>query len=213
MTPFHRLRFFFAFFLLLLGMMSCVSAFTLSSVTVNPQGDQAAGTPMTVRSVIDFSSAGSETFPNASELQMSTDLADPYWVPVLILDGKETRLEIKAGEELILAGWYLSYASSQNVQLLVTVTGNIPMNPTTRQNLLKIQERDADKNIVSTAHVAMPEAPGITLSSLSTPTKKPTTKKIFTPIPTATPTQESPVGIEVAVVAAAGAALLVVRRR
>lgn len=212
MTRFHRHRFLPVIFLLLVGITSCVSAFTLSSVTVNPQGSQAAGTSMTVRSVIDFSSGGTTTFPNASELQMTTDLADPYWVPVLVLDGKETRLEIKAGGELVLPGWYLSYASSQNVQLVVTVTGKTPAEPTTRQNLLKIQENDADKNVVSSARIAMPEAPVEPLST-STPTKKPTTKKTFTPIPTATPTQESPVGTGAAVLATIGAALFVMKRK
>jgi hypothetical protein len=213
MTLFHRLRFIPVFFLLMMGITSCVSAFTLSSISVSPQGDQAAGTPMTVRSVIDFSSGGNATFPQASELQMSTDLADPYWIPVLVLDGKETRLEITAGGELVLPGWYLSYASSQNVQLVVTVTGKIPANPTIRQNLLKIQENDADKNVVSSAHVAMPEAPVIPQSAVSTPIKKPTTKKTFTPIATATSTQESPLGTGAAVLATTGAALLGMRRK
>jgi hypothetical protein len=143
---------------------------------------------------------------------MSTDLADPYWVPVLVLDGKETRLEIKAGGELVLPGWYLSYASSQNVQLVVTVTGTIPVEPTMRQNLLKIQENDADNNVVSSARIAMPEAPVEPLFT-SIPTKKPTTKKIFTPIPTATTTQESPAGTGDAVLVTIGAALLGMRRR
>jgi hypothetical protein len=212
MIRFHRYRFFPVIFLLLVGITACVSAFSLSSVTVNPQGNQPSGTSMTVRSVIDFSSGGTTTFPIASELQMSTDLADPYWVPVLVLDGKETRLEIKAGGELVLPGWYLSYASSQNVQLVVTVTGTIPVEPTMRQNLLKIQENDADNNVVSSARIAMPETPVEPLSTF-TPIKKPTTKKIFTPIATATPTQESPISTGAAVLATFGAALLVMKRK
>jgi hypothetical protein len=211
MTPFQRLWFFPVFFLLFVGITSCVSAFTLSSVTVTPQGDLAAGTSITVRSTIDFSSAGTGTFPNASELQMRTDLVNPYWIPVLVLDGKETRLEIKAGEEMAIPGWYLSYASSQNVQLLVTVTGNIPANPTSKENLLKIQEVDSAKNVVSTAHIAMPEAPVEPLSTLATPTKKPTIKKTFTPIATDTPS--SPIGNEAGIIAAIGAVLLGMRRR
>jgi hypothetical protein len=212
MTPFHRLRFFLAIFLLIVSITPGVSAFTLSSVTVNPQGNQAAGTSMTVRSVIDFLSAGNATFPQAGELQMSTDLTDVYWVPVLVLDGRETHLEIKAGRELVLPGWYLSYASSQNVQLVVTVTGKIPADHTSRQNLLEIKENDADKNVVSSAHIAMPEAP-VEPFSTATPTKKPTTKKTFTPIPIATLTQESPVGTGAAVLATICAALLGMRRR
>jgi hypothetical protein len=142
---------------------------------------------------------------------MSTDLVNPYWIPVLVLDGKETHLEITAGKKMAIPGWYLSYTSSQNVQLLVTVTGNIPPNPTSIQNLLKIQEVDSAKNIVSTAHIAMPEAPVESLSTLSTPTKKPTTIKTFTPIATDTPA--SPVGTGAGIIAIIGAALLGMRRR
>ena len=59
-----------AFFLLLACIIAGVSAFTLSSVTVNPRGEQAAGTPLTVSAVIDFPSAGTDTFPSDNELRI-----------------------------------------------------------------------------------------------------------------------------------------------
>jgi hypothetical protein len=214
MTPFHRFRIVPAILLLIVCLTLPVAAFTVSSVTVDPPGNQAPGTPMTVRSVIDFPRTGSNvTFPAANELQMSTDLTSPYWVPVLVLDGKEIRLEIKSGGETTVTGYYLSYPAYQDVQLMVTVTGNVPDNPVPSQNLLKIEETDADKNTVSTAHVAMPEAPFMTIATQS-PTKKPTVKKTFTPIATATtPTQASPAGTGAAVIAVAGAVLLGMKRK
>ncbi|MDD1685025.1 MAG: hypothetical protein LUQ19_03940 [Methanoregula sp.] len=168
---------------------------------------------MTVNVVIDFSSAGTETFPLANELQMSTNLVDSSWVPVLVLDGVETRLEHKTGELLIIPGWYLAYPSTQKVQLLVQLTGNIPTNPLPSQNFLKIQEVDSGNSVLSTARVEMPESPIIAPSTLSTPTKKPTTKKVFTPIPTDIPTQESPMGIDAGIIAIIGAALVVIKRK
>jgi hypothetical protein len=211
MTLFHRLRLPVVILLLIACIFPSISAFTVSSVTIDPPGNQAAGTAMTVRSVIDFSSSGNGTFPEASDLQMSTDLARPYWVPVLVLDGKDTHMEITAGESLTIPGYYLSYAPSQNVQLLVTVTGNIPPDPSPKQNLLQIQELDSDKNLVSTAHIAMPEAPMMSLFTQTAPTKKPTTKKTFTPIATDTPA--SPAGTGAAVIATVGAAWLAMRRK
>jgi hypothetical protein len=211
MKQFFRLRIFPAILVLCICITPYVSAFTLSSVTVNPPGNQAAGTPITIRAVIDFPAGGTQTFPNASELQMSTDLASPYWVPVLVLDGKDTHMDIKAGEKFDLPGLYLSYPPSQSVQVVMTVTGNIPAYPSPKQNLLKIEEVDADKNAVSTAHIAMPEAPMMSLFSPTTPTKIPTTKKKFTPLATDTPA--SPAGTGLAIIAMAGAALLVMRRR
>jgi len=69
-----------------------VSAFTVSSITVNPPGELAAGTPVTIDLIIDFPSWGTETFPSDSELQLSTNLNDAHWVPALVLNGVKTNL-------------------------------------------------------------------------------------------------------------------------
>jgi hypothetical protein len=212
MNHYHRPWFIPAFFLLLLCMTPCVSAFTVSSVDVKPAGFQPAGTSMTVISVINFPAASAKTFPNSSELRMSTDLVEPYWVPLLVLDGTETRMDIQSGNEFILAGDYLSYPPSQSVQLMVTLTGKIPSDRSAAANILEIQERDSAKNIVSSAHIAMPESAVIPVTTLTAPTKKTTTMKIFTPIPTDT-THASPVGIGAGILAVIGAVLLVLWRR
>jgi hypothetical protein len=216
MKHFHRFTCFLAFFLLLTGTMPDVSAYTVSSVNVNPPGYQVAGTPMTVSFVIDFPKGGTETFPQESEMQMSTGLANAYWAPAMVLDGIQTAMDEKTGQSLTMSGWYLSYPSYQDFQLRVTLMGKIPENPAPGQDLLKIEEVNSGHTIRSTARVAIPETllvPLSTPSPPSTPTKKPTTKKIFTPIPTATPTQESPLGIEAAVVAILGAVFLGLGRR
>jgi hypothetical protein len=213
MTQFHRLIFLPAIFLLFACIMPYVSAFTVASVEVNPLGYQAAGTPMTINAVITFSSQSAVTFPSANELQMSTNLVDAYWVPVLVLEGVETHLEQKTGGSLTVPGWYLEYPSAQNVKLRVTLTGKVPPNPSPAQDLLKIQETGPDAHVVSTAHVGMPQAPVITLNTRSTPTKKPTTKPIFTPIPADTTVQESPLGTGAGIIAVTGAALLGIRRK
>jgi hypothetical protein len=194
-------------------MTPCVSGYTISSTKVNPPGYQAAGTPMTVMFVVDFPWRGNETFPQGSELQGSTDLDEAYWVPVLVLDGEDIRMTVQSGKSLVISGWYLSYPSYQDVHLMVTLTGKIPATPSSKQDLFRIQETDSAKNIVSTAHVEMPEAPIMTPSTaLPAPTKKSTTQKIFTPIPTATSTPQSPIGIEAGIIAIMGAALLGMRR-
>jgi hypothetical protein len=211
MKPFHRPLFLFII-LLLASTTPCVSAFAVSSVDVSPAGYQAAGTPMTIRFVIEFPWSGNETFPQKNELRMSTDLAEAYWVPVLVLEGKDTRMAVQSGTSLAISGWYLSYPSYQDVQLVVTLTGKIPENPSPRRNLFKVEEVDPAKNIVSTAQLAMSEAPLIPPATTATPTKKPTTIRTFTPIPTDT-TQQSPAVTGAAVIAAAGAALLVMRRK
>ena len=159
MKQFPRLTIFLAILLLFFGILPDVSAYTISSTKVNPPGYQAAGTPMTVMFVVDFPWRGNETFPQGSELQGSTDLDEAYWVPVLVLDGEDIRMTVQSGKSLVISGWYLSYPSYQDVHLMVTLTGKIPATPSSKQDLFRIQETDSNKNIVSTAHVEMPEAP------------------------------------------------------
>ena len=134
-----------AFFLLLACIIAGVSAFTLSSVTVNPRGEQAAGTPLTVSAVIDFPSAGTDTFPSDNELRMSTDLLNPRWAPVLVLDGVETNLLRESRESLTIAGYYLSYPPGQTVQVRMTLTGNLPEDVSPGRDLLNVQELDSGK--------------------------------------------------------------------
>jgi len=215
----HRLNIFLAIMLFLFCLTSCVSAFTLSSVNVNPPGYQAAGTPMAVTFVIGFPVRGTETFPPASELRMSTNLTGAYWVPVLVLDGVETRLPPQTGSSLELPGGYLSYPSTQNVQVWVNLTGTMPATHSPGRHFLKIEEVDSGKSVVSSARVEMPETPFIPLSTPSekpttvkTTTKKPVALKTFTPIPTATPSQDPPLGAAAGIIAAA-AAVLVMKRR
>jgi hypothetical protein len=202
---------FLAFFFLLACITTGVSAFTLSSVNVNPRGEQAAGTPLTVNAVIDVPSSGTETFPSDHELLMSTDLVNPRWAPVLVLDGVETGLLQESRESITIAGYYLSYPPGQTVQVRVTLTGNLPEDVSPGRDLLNVQEQDPGKNVVKTARLDMPATPAPT--ALPVPTKKPTTKKTFTPIPVDTTTPASPAGTCAGIIAAAGAALLVRRRR
>ena len=197
-----------AFFLLLACIIAGVSAFTLSSVTVNPRGEQAAGTPLTVSAVIDFPSPGTDTFPSDNELRMSTDLLNPRWAPVLVLDGVETNLLRESRESLTIAGYYLSYPPGQTVQVRVTLTGNLPEDVSPGRDLLKVQELDSGKNILKTARLDLPATPAAPVTILQAPTKKPTTKKTFTPIPTDTTPPASPPRACAGILAITGAGFL-----
>jgi|WetSurMetagenome_2_1015567.scaffolds.fasta_scaffold50834_3 hypothetical protein len=212
MKPFPQFYLFLAVFLLFACITPGGSAFTVSSVTVDPPGFQLAGTPMTVNTVIHFYSGPTGNFPKENELLLSTDLVDPHWVPVLILDGVETHMDVTSGDELTIPGWYLSYPPSQKVELVVKLTGNIPSNRKTGENLVEMQERDAAKTVVSSAHIAMQEVPLETQVTQTTPTKKSTTIKVFTPLATDT-TPASPVGTGVVILAVTGVALFVMKRQ
>ena len=213
--------------LLLACLIPVLPAYIVSGMTINPPGNQPAGTPMTVSFSIGFPRGTSNvTFPQANELRLSTALAGARWTPVMVLDGMTTRMDSTAGNASSISGWYLSYPSYQDLELRMTLTGTIPENPSVSQDLVKVEEADAGGYIKSSARVALPEAPFMALTPVpgstvqagaaaaeTTATKKPVVRKTFTPIPTETTAQESPLGAGTGIIAAAGAAVLFATKR
>ena len=88
-----------------------VSAFSVSSITVEPSGSLTPATPVIVTFVVDMTASGDETFPSADELQMSTDLDSAKWSYSLVLDGVDTVQPANSGRVLSVSGWVLSYPS------------------------------------------------------------------------------------------------------
>jgi hypothetical protein len=215
MKSFHRLTIVLTLSLVFACLTAGVSAFTLSSVNVSPRGGQAAGTPMTVSAVIDFPSTGTDSFPSDNELRLSTDLLNPRWAPVLVLDGREAGLLQESRESLTISGYYLSYPPGQTVQVRVTLTGNLPEDVSPGRDLLSVQDLDPGKNIVKTARLDLPATPEPAQPAPAKPpeAKISPAKKIFTPIPIDTTTPASPAGAWAGIIATTGAALLVLRRR
>lgn len=210
------IRFLLACFLLAACMIPVVSAFTVTSVTMTPPGYQPAGTPVTVAVAINFPAAGPTTFLNSSDLLISTELVDPDWASVVVVDGKETALPLTSGAEITVPGTLLSFRPSQSVELNVTLSGKIPSDRHPGENMMKIQERDAAKKIVAGENIAMPEitlvptsAPPVTANVTTTRTRFGTTPAL----PPAATTPASPSWAGAAVIALAGAALLATMRK
>ena len=179
----------FALFLLFMSITPCVSAFSVTSVTVYPLGYQNAGTAMTSTITIGFPASGDETFPSSNEFQLSTDLQNSIWTPVLIIDGVETPMAQASGSVMSISGWILSYPSEKTESLRIILTGNIPSNPSQSQNLLRIAEYDSHNNVISSTVYtqALPATP------TPTPTPTPTTMHATTsaPVTTSTPATTS----------------------
>lgn len=131
-----------------------VTAFTASSVSVDPSGSLTPGNPVTVSFKIQFPASSGETFPSGSELQMSTDLDKPKWSWTLILDGVENPRPQASGRILSLSGFELSYPSSVDQSIRVTLEGTAPsVDQTTNKTIIKIQEVDSNNNVVSGSKV------------------------------------------------------------
>ena len=127
-----------------------VSAFGVSSITIDPSGSLTPGTPVIVTFRVDFTASGSETFPSTNELDMSTDLEKPTWTTTLVLDGVETPQPANSGRMISFSGWILSYPASVEESMKVTMQGTAPtVSTTSNKTIIQLQEVDSHNNIVS----------------------------------------------------------------
>jgi hypothetical protein len=140
-------------FLIAVSLIFCiqaVSAFAVSSIIIDPQGSLTEGTQVLITYKVDFTATGDETFPSGDELQMSTDLEKAKWSYSLVLDGVDTPQPSTSGRVLTVSGWVLSYPSSMEEALKVTVEGTTPaVSQTGNKTLLKVCEYDSHNNVIS----------------------------------------------------------------
>jgi hypothetical protein len=138
----------------LLFCVQAVFAFGVSSITVDPSGSLTPGTPVIVSFRVDLSGAGDETFTSGNELQMSTDLDSAKWTYSLVLDGVDNVQPSNSGRVLSVSGWVLSYPSSVEEALKVTLEGVTPtVSQTTNKTMIKIAEYDSHSNLLSSGVV------------------------------------------------------------
>lgn len=131
-----------------------VSAFAVETIIVDPSGSLTPGTPVTVTFKIDFSASGDVTFPQDDELDMSTELEKPTWTYSLVLNGVDMPQPSSTGRILSASGWILSYPSSDEESLKVTLQGTAPdVSQTTNKTMIKIQEVDSHNNILTNSIV------------------------------------------------------------
>jgi hypothetical protein len=134
--------------------MQAVTAFAVSSISVEPSGSLTPGTPVIVSFNVDLSGAGAETFTSGNELQMSTDLDSSKWSYSLVLDGVVTEQPSNTGRVLSVSGWVLAYPSEMEESLRVTLEGTAPaVTQTTNKTLVKVQEVDSRNNIITSSVV------------------------------------------------------------
>jgi len=134
--------------------IQAVSAFTVSSITVDPSGSLTPGTPVTVSYKVDLQSTGSTTFSSSNDLQMTTDLEKPQWTYTILLDGIENPRQPTGGRTLTITGFELSYKSGVEESVRVTMTGTAPnVDKTTEKTIIKIGEYDSGNSLITSTMV------------------------------------------------------------
>ena len=131
-----------------------VSAFSVSTISIDPSGDLMPGTPVIVSFKVDFSASGGETFPSSSSLQMITDLEKPKWAWTLLLNGVENPRPESTSKIMELSGWDLSYPTDVEESVRITLEGVAPtVTSTTNKTIIKIQEVDSRNNVVTSSKI------------------------------------------------------------
>jgi hypothetical protein len=113
--------------------------------------------------IVDFVASGGETFGNSETFQMSTDLTDAHWSPVLIIDGIESQRPEEVGSNVAISGWELSYPSDREITLKVNMEGTAPVVSTSQnKTILRIatlnakNQAESGTEIVKTRYVINP---------------------------------------------------------
>jgi hypothetical protein len=135
---------------ILLFCIPAVSAFTVSSVSIDPSGSLIPGTPVTASLKIE----NSGIFPSGDDLQFYTDLENPKWTYTIIVNGIENPRPVMGGRTLTIVGFELAYKSSDDVGVRVTLEGKAPaVTETTDKSIIRIQEMDAQGRAITTTKV------------------------------------------------------------
>ena len=135
---------------ILLFCISAVSAFSVSSVSIDPSGSLIPGTPVTVSYKVDISG----TFPSGDDLQFFTDLENPKWTYTIIVNGIENLRPTVGGKTLTITGFELSYKPADEVSVRATLEGKAPVvTETTDKTIIRIQEMDVQGRPITTTKV------------------------------------------------------------
>jgi len=135
---------------ILLFCISAASAFSVSSVSIDPSGSLIPGTPVTASLKVE----NSGVFPSGDDLQFYTDLENPKWTYTIIVNGIENPRPVMGGRTLTIVGFELAYKTSDDVAVRVTLEGKAPaVTETTDKNIIRIQEMDAQGRPITSTKV------------------------------------------------------------
>ena len=124
---------------------------------------------------------GSTTFIKGHELQMQTDLVNAQWNIQILQNGRNAAQQSASGSAAFVNGALLSYSTSNDVSLQVTINGVVPQTQSDQVMLLQVEEIDNSGNIV----------PGSVIT-LSQPVAGHLVIPVQTAFPTLTPTSVPP---------------------
>jgi hypothetical protein len=142
-------------------------AFTVNSMTINPNSGALSPSTTVDLSFTVQEPSGSTTL---NDLVMSTALTSPQWSYIIYVNGNPTAPTQSAEETLDISSFLLTYKSSDDVSVGVTLSGTTPtVTQSTNQTLVQIYEEDTNGNQLGTPYLvtALVVNPGDVTSAIA----------------------------------------------
>lgn len=133
----------------LLLLIPCACAFTVSPVTITPSGVLNPNDPVNISCTV-YAASGA-AFPSYDDLQFVTELDDPVWYYSIIVNGVENVRPADRGKILTISGFELNYQNKDEVIVDLVLKARVPATaaPGADRMMLKIQELDARSNVLT----------------------------------------------------------------
>jgi len=182
--------------------------------SLNPPAPLVSGQAENAVITLTLVPSGATSFPRSHTLQMQTSLVDAQWNIQIIQNGRAAATQTASGTAAFINGYLLSYPTTSDLSLTITLNGTVPPDAGTNVTILQVAELDNAGTLVPGSSLTV-SAP---LTSPSPVLITPTQVTDTTPLTaTSSPTQSAgalPVtGLIASVVAAAGYVSLRSRRK
>lgn len=120
----------------------------LSGVSCIPNPPLVPGQNQEVVATITIIPSGAMTFEKGHEIQMTTPLERARWNVQVIVDGIPAAQQSASGSAAFVNGALISYPTSRDVSLSVTIKGQVPAGAESEVPILQAEELDNGGNIV-----------------------------------------------------------------
>ena len=145
--------------LLILAVIPPVSSTViLSDVSFTPTGPLAGGSQQHVVATYAIIPSGATTFATGHSLQMETDLVGAKWSIQVTLDGRNAAQQSATGNVAFVNGELLSYPTSHDVGMIVTIDGTVPQTEDAQLMVLQLEELDNSGNLVPGSVITINQA-------------------------------------------------------
>jgi len=139
---------FIVIFAVLFLVCPVTAAYSLSNSSYSPDTLLTPNNSETVSATFYLLPSGTVTFVKSHSLQLSTGLADADWEIQVVLDGRNAAYQTGSGNATFVNGILLSYPTSHDVSLGVTVNGTVPAGSTGSITVLQVEELDNSNSVV-----------------------------------------------------------------